>query len=118
MSQSEITRHHTVQRMSRIVIHQGTVYLCGQVGLDFSAGIKQQTQETLDKIDGLLAEAGTSKQRILSATVYVKDMADFKDMNEVWDAWTIEGSAPARACVQAEMARPKILVEISIIAAL
>ena len=118
MSNPEILRKHTSERMSRIVIHQGTVYLCGQVGVDFSAGVGQQTQETLAKIDALLAEAGTSKERILSATVYVKDMADFQAMNDVWDAWVPAGFAPARACVQAEMARPEILVEITIIAAL
>jgi len=116
MSNSEILRKHTSERMSRIVIHQGTVYLCGQVGSDFTSDIQQQTQETLAKIDSLLEEAGTSKERILSATVYVKDMADFMEMNGIWDAWVPAGFAPARACVQAEMARPEILVEITIIA--
>jgi len=104
--------------MSRIVIHQSTVYLCGQVGLDFKAGIEQQTQEMLDKVDRLLMEAGSSREHMLSATVYIKDMKDFAGMNRVWDAWVPDGHAPARACVQAEMARPEILVEVSIVAVL
>ena len=72
----------------------------------------------LDKVDQLLLEAGSDREHILSATIYVKDMAEhFAAMNAVWDAWVIEGHAPARACVQASMARPELLVEISVIAA-
>ncbi|MDI3323816.1 RidA family protein [Pontibacterium granulatum] len=112
-----ITRMETGQRMSRIVIHNNTVYLCGQVAADASAGIKEQTQTMLDKVDALLEQAGSDRENILSATVYIRDMKDFAAMNEVWDAWVPEGFAPARACVEARMARPELLVEVSVIAA-
>lgn len=113
-----ITRIGTERRrMSKIVIHNGTVYLCGQVAKDASAGITEQTQTMLDKVDALLIEAGSDRKHILSATVYIKDMTYFKEMNEVWDAWVVEGHSPARACVEAKMARPELLVEVSVIAA-
>ena len=113
-----ITRMETGQRMSRIVIHNNTVYLCGQVAADASAGITEQTQTMLDKVDALLEQAGSDREHILSATVYVRDMKDFAAMNAVWDAWVPEGHAPARACVEARMARPELLVEVSVTAAL
>jgi len=71
----------------------------------------------LEKVDELLLQAGSDRQHMLSATVYVRDMKDFAAMNEVWDAWVPEGHAPARACVEARMARPELLVEISVVAA-
>jgi enamine deaminase RidA (YjgF/YER057c/UK114 family) len=116
---SSITRVETGQRMSRIVKHNNTIYLCGQVADDPSTSdITQQTRTMLAKVDSLLETAGSDREHILSATVYVKDMAtDFEGMNAVWDAWVPEGHAPARACVQASMARPELLVEISVIAA-
>jgi len=105
--------------MSQIVIHNGTVYLAGQVGEDMAAGIEQQTRETLASIERLLAEAGTDKTRILSVTIYLKDVdADFAGMNQVWDQWLPEGVAPARATVEAKLCEPEILVELSVIAAL
>ncbi|MCD4825238.1 MAG: RidA family protein [Phycisphaerae bacterium] len=103
--------------MSRVVIHNGTVYLCGQVAKEMVSDIKQQTRTMLEKVDELLESVGTDSKAILSATVYVRDMKDFAGMNEVWDAWVPEGHAPARACVEARMAREEILVEISIVAA-
>jgi len=103
--------------MSKIVIHNSTVYLCGQVAKDANEGIQEQTQTMLDKVDDLLAQAGSDRQHILSATLYIKDMQDFAQMNAVWDAWVIEGYSPARACVQASLARPELLVEISVLAA-
>ncbi|KZN52077.1 RidA family protein [Pseudoalteromonas luteoviolacea] len=112
-----ITRKHTNQRMSRIVVHNDTIYLCGQVCKDATQGIKEQTQTMLDKVDTLLEEANSDRKHILSATVYISDMQYFAQMNEVWDAWVPEGHAPARACVQAAMARPELLVEVSVIAA-
>ncbi len=114
-----ITRLGTERRrMSKIVIHNDTVYLCGQVAKDADADIREQTQAMLDKVDNLLLEAGSDRQHILSATIFIKDMHDFAAMNEVWDNWVIEGHSPARACVQASLARPQLLVEISVIAAL
>ena len=89
-----IQRLHTNARMSQIVIHGNTVYLAGQVGEDMSAGIEQQTRETLDNIERLLRQAGTDKQHILSVTIYLKDIdADFAGMNAVWDQWLPEGVA-------------------------
>lgn len=112
-----IERKEIKQRMSRIVTHQGTVYLCGQVCADATQDIEQQTQTMLDKVDKLLQSANSDREHMLSATIYIKDMRDFAVMNTVWDNWLPEGHAPARACVQASMARPELLVEISVIAA-
>ena len=112
-----ITRHHTNQRMSQIVIHGDTVYLAGQVANDASADIAVQTWQVLDKIDALLAEAGSDKSRILSAQIWLTSMGHFAQMNEVWDAWVPEGHAPGRACIEARLASPDLLVEIGIIAA-
>ncbi|MCW8979001.1 MAG: RidA family protein [Marinobacter sp.] len=103
--------------MSKIVKHNGTAYLCGQVAKDRNADIHTQVTGMLEKVDELLETAGSSRDRILSATIYLADMADFKALNEVWDNWVPEGTAPARACVQAQMASPELLVEISVIAA-
>lgn len=112
-----IERLETGQRMSRIVKHNGTIYLCGQVAADANADIKEQTQTMLDKVEILLEQAGSDKEHILSATLYIRDMKDFAAMNTVWDAWVPQGHAPARACVEARMARPELLVEISVVAA-
>ena len=113
-----IIRRETGQRMSRLVIHGNTVYMCGQVAKDSSADIAVQTGTMLERVDALLLEAGSDRYHILSATIYIKDMADFSTMNEVWERWVPRGAAPARACVQATMARPELRVEISVIAAL
>lgn len=112
-----IKRLETSQRMSRGVIHNGTVYFCGQVAKDYDADITGQTRTTLEKLDALLESVGSDKTKLLSATIYIKNMDDFQAMNAVWDAWVPEGHAPARACVEAAMASPKLLVEISLIAA-
>ncbi len=112
-----IERIETKQRMSRIVKHNGTIYLCGQVCADATKGITEQTQTMLDKVELLLEQAGSSKEHMLSATIYVKTMDDFAAMNAVWDAWVPAGYAPARACVEAAMARDVLLVEISVVAA-
>ncbi|MGF1757700.1 RidA family protein [Photobacterium sagamiensis] len=112
-----IERLETKQRMSRIVKHNGTIYLCGQVCKDATQGIKEQTATMLEKVEDLLEQAGSDKEHMLSATIYIKDMKDFAEMNEVWDNWVPEGHAPARACVEASMARDVLLVEISVVAA-
>ncbi|MGY8868993.1 MAG: RidA family protein [Pseudomonadales bacterium] len=113
-----ITRLETQQRMSRIVIHNDTVYLCGQVAADANTDIQEQTRTMLAKVDALLEQAGTDNKNILSATLYIRDMKDFAAMNAVWDAWVPEGHAPARACVEARMARAELLVEVSVVAAI
>lgn len=112
-----ITRQETKTRMSLIVKHNGVIYLCGQVCKDASKGIEEQTSSMLEKVDELLEQAGSDKEHLLSATIYLKEMTDFSKMNAVWDNWVPEGFAPARACVEASMARDVLLVEISVIAA-
>jgi enamine deaminase RidA (YjgF/YER057c/UK114 family) len=112
-----IQRHDTKQRMSRIVIHNDTIYLCGQVCKDATKDIGEQTATMLEKVDELLTESGSDREHMLSATIYIRDMKDFATMNEVWDAWVPVAQAPARACVEARMARPELLVEISVVAA-
>jgi enamine deaminase RidA (YjgF/YER057c/UK114 family) len=112
-----IERQETKARMSRIVKHNGVIYLCGQVCKDATQDITEQTRSMLEKVDLLLTQAGSDREHILSATIYLKDMSDFAGMNAVWDAWVPEGHAPARACVAAKMARDELLVEISVVAA-
>ncbi|WP_119168857.1 RidA family protein [Algihabitans albus] len=101
--------------MSKIVKHNGTVYLCGQVG--DGASVAAQTRDCLERVDALLARAGSSKDRILQTIIWLADMADFAEMNEVWDAWVPEGNTPARACGEARLARPELRVEIIVTAA-
>ncbi|RHY27101.1 hypothetical protein DYB32_007040 [Aphanomyces invadans] len=112
-----IRRLHTEARYSEVVIHNKTVYLSGQLADNLDGDIRAQTLETLASIDVFLADAGTDKAALLSATIYLKDMADYAAMNVVWDAWVLPGAAPARATVQAYMYDPRVLVEISVIAA-
>lgn len=114
-----IKRIHANKRMSQIVIHDNIVYLSGQVCNDVMGNIDQQTKETLSNIEKLLGEAGTDKTRILSATIYLKNIEqDFENMNRFWDQWLPEGVTPARATVEAKMCEPELLIEISIIATL
>ena len=113
-----IERRHVGDRMSQIVIHGDTVYLAGQVASGAPGGsMAEQTRDILDRIDGYLAEVGSNKRKVLRATIWITDMARFNEMNEVWDAWVVEGETPARACVESQLASPDFCVEISIIAA-
>jgi enamine deaminase RidA (YjgF/YER057c/UK114 family) len=104
-------------RMSMAVVHGNTVYVAGQVADDPNADVGGQTKQILGKIDALLAEAGTDKTRILSANIWLRDIGTFAEMNAVWDAWVPQGNTPARATVEANLASPKLLVEIAVIAA-
>ena len=114
-----IRRLHPARRYSEAVIYNGTVYLTGQLADNIEGDIRQQTRETLANIDRFLADAGTHKSRILSATIYLRDIDNhYSGMNDVWDAWIPEGAAPARACVEARLYVPQVLVEISVVAAL
>ncbi|MBB3993424.1 enamine deaminase RidA (YjgF/YER057c/UK114 family) [Sulfitobacter undariae] len=113
---STITRMHGGPRMSQIVTHNGTIYLAGQVG-NATDDVAAQTQTCLDKIDALLAEAGSDKTRILQTVIWLADMSDFAAMNDVWDAWVPEGHTPARACGEAKLATPDYRVEFTVIAA-
>ncbi|SHJ20826.1 Enamine deaminase RidA, house cleaning of reactive enamine intermediates, YjgF/YER057c/UK114 family [Shimia gijangensis] len=110
-----IERMETGQRMSKIVKHNGVAYLCGQVGSGDT--VAEQTKDCLSRVDALLEKAGSSRTRILQAIVWVSDMADFAEMNAVWDAWVPAGHAPARACGEAKLARPSLLVEVIVTAA-
>lgn len=105
------------RRMSEAVVFNGMVFLAGQVGSPGKT-TKEQTVEALGAIDRLLKEAGSDKSKLLSATIWLADMADFEAMNEIWDAWVVEGQAPARATCQAQLASPLYRVEIIVTAAL
>jgi enamine deaminase RidA (YjgF/YER057c/UK114 family) len=105
-------------RMSQGVVHGNTVYLAGQVADDPKPSVGEQTRQVLAKIDELLKSAGTDKTRLLSANVWLADIGRFAEMNEVWDKWVAAGHTPARATVQAALARPEFLVEIRVVAAL
>ena len=105
------------KRLSQASIHGNTVYLAGQVPDDYSGDVKTQTKAVLDKIDALLKEAGTDKNNILSATVWLPNINDRDAMNTIWDAWVPE-VGPARACVESKLADPAIKVEIAVIAAI
>ena len=107
---------HSNQRMSQIVIHNQTIYLSGQVG-NSEEDIKAQTLTCLEKVEKLLQEVGSDKSKLLSATVWLKSMSDFAAMNEVWDKWFEGVQPPARACGDSALARPELLVDITVIAA-
>ncbi|HAV08416.1 MAG TPA: hypothetical protein DEF12_16145 [Rhodobacteraceae bacterium] len=111
-----IKRIGTGPRMSEAVIHGQTVYLAGQVG--DGASVTEQTQDCLRQVDEILAKAGTSKENILQTIIWVADMADFAEMNAVWDAWVPQGHTPARATGEAKLAAPKYKVEIIVTAAI
>ncbi|MEN9061650.1 RidA family protein [Ponticoccus litoralis] len=111
-----IERIETGQRMSKIVKHNGVAYLCGQVGAGDT--VAEQTRDCLSRVDALLEKAGSSREHILQAIVWLSDMADFDEMNAVWDAWVPEGHAPARACGEAKLARDVLKVEIIVTAAI
>lgn len=112
-----IERFQTSVRMSKIVKHNDTVYLCGQVAKNKDGDISEQVRGMLEKVDDLLESVGSSRRKMLSATIYLSDMSNFKALNDIWDQWVPEAEAPARACVEANMASPELLVEISVIAA-
>ena len=114
----EIKRLHVGKRLSEITIHNGTVYLAGQIAENTSQDIVGQTREVLGHVDRLLAEAGSDKTRILSTQIYIADMADFPGMNTVWDEWVVAGHTPPRATVEARLADPACLVEVVVVAAL
>jgi enamine deaminase RidA (YjgF/YER057c/UK114 family) len=117
-SAMKIERHDTGPRMSKAVIHGDTVYLAGIVA-DSPKGksMAEQTRSILSQIDSFLATAGTDKTKLLSANIWITDMANFAEMNSVWDAWVSPGNTPARATVEAKLASPDYKVEIMVVAA-
>jgi len=113
-----ITRRQSNQRMSQVVIHDRIAYLAGQVASGApGASVAEQTHDILNRIDQLLAEIGTEKSKLLTASVWLADIGRFKEMNQVWDAWVAPGNPPARACVEAKLAGPQYTVEIMVTAA-
>lgn len=113
-----IQRLHSGARTSRIVRHGGLIFLAGQTSNGTAlAGVADQTREVLRRIDELLAQAGSDKSRLLSVTIYLSDITLFDAMNMEWDAWVPAGAAPARATVEARLASPELVVEMSVIAA-
>ncbi|MCA0423093.1 MAG: RidA family protein [Proteobacteria bacterium] len=112
-----LKRIETGPRMSKAVIHGDTVYLAGIVADDTGADATGQTKQILAEIDRLLAAAGTDKAKLITANIWLADMADFPKMNAVWDAWASPGNTPARATVQAALATPAYKVEIMVKAA-
>jgi len=114
-----IQRIKTNKRMSQAVVHGATVYTAGQVSHNAAGqSVAAQTADILAEIDALLATAGSHKSRLLSATIWLTNMADFAEMNSVWDEWVVPGETPCRACVEANLAAPQYTVEIAVIAAL
>lgn len=111
-----IQRIESGTRMSQAVIHGDTIYLSGQVG-EPGSSVADQTRQVLTQIEDLLAQAGSDKSKILMATIWMADMADFAKMNTVWDAWVGGKDAPARATGEAKLATPDYKVEIIVTAA-
>jgi len=112
-----IQRYHIGKRLSEMVVHNGTVYLAGQVAADRTPDITGQAKQVLAQIDSLLAEVGSDKTKILSATIFLPSMADFPALNAVWETWVPAGHCPARATVEAKLAALEYKVEIQVIAA-
>ena len=112
-----IQRYHIGKRLSEMVVHNGTVYLAGQVASDAKQDITSQVKQVLAQIDSLLTEVGSDKTKILSATIFLPSMADFPALNAVWETWVPAGHCPARATVEAKLAGPEYKVEIQVIAA-
>ncbi|WP_295378297.1 RidA family protein [uncultured Pseudacidovorax sp.] len=115
---AELKRFHVGPRLSEMAIHNGTVYLAGQVPDDTTQDIRGQTAQVLAMVDRLLAEAGSDKRRILMTQIFLTDISEIGAMNEVWDAWVPAGHTPPRATVQAALANAAYKIEIVVTAAL
>ena len=114
---NNVQKQYSNKRMSKVVIHNDTVYLCGQVGVK-GTSVAEQTEEALKRVEDLLIEAGSDRKHVLQTIVWLADMQDFDEMNGVWDTWFEEGYAPARACGEAKLASPELKVELIVTAAL
>ena len=114
---ADITRLHKSRRFSRVVVHQGTAYFSGLTADDWTGDIAAQTAQTLAKADKLLSELDIDRSRLLSATIWLRDMTDFAGMNAVWEAWIDPENPPARATVESLMAHPDVRVEVQFVAA-
>ena len=114
---SEIKRNYVAKRLSESALHQGVIYLAGQVASDPSQDMAGQTRQVLADVDRLLAEINSDKTCILQCTIFISDMSKVADMNSVWDAWVSPGHTPPRATVQAQLGSPQKLIEVVVIAA-
>ena len=114
----EIQRLHVGKRLSETAIHNGTVYLAGQIAEDTTQDIDGQMREVLGHVDRLLMEAGSDKSCILTCQIFISSMDYFAGMNAVWDEWVAQGHTPPRATVEAKLANPACLVEVCVTAAL
>jgi len=112
-----VIRHHVGKRLSETAVHNGTVYLAGQIAEDADQDITGQTREVLGHIDRLLGEVNSDKSHLLSVQIYSSDLANFEGMNAEWDAWVAQGNTPPRATVEAKLADTALLVEIVVVAA-
>ena len=116
---AELKRIDVGARMSQAVVHGDTVYTAGVVAQGApGASVADQTKDILATLDSLLSQAGTDKTKLIMGTIWLSDIATFNEMNEVWDAWVVEGATPVRACVEAKLASPKFAVEIQLTAAI
>ncbi len=116
---AEIRRLQSNPRMSGAVVHNGVVSLSGQVAIDHRGGVvADQVREVLERIDLLLAEAGADKSRLLTANLYLADIASLGALNAAWDRWVVPGCTPTRTTIQAVLASPDYAVEIAVTAAL
>jgi enamine deaminase RidA (YjgF/YER057c/UK114 family) len=113
----DIKRLHVGNTLSEVAIHNGTIYLAGQIAENGTQNIEGQTREILGHIDRLLAEAGSDKTRILMCQIFIADVKDFDRMNAIWNDWVAEGHAPPRATIEAKLAKPEWLVEMVVTAA-
>lgn len=113
----DIKRLQVGKTLSEVAIHNGTVYLAGQIADDLTQNIEGQTRDVLGHIDRLLAEAGSDKAHILMCQIYIADMNDFTGMNAVWNEWVADGNSPPRATVEAKLAKPEWRVEMVVTAA-
>ncbi len=112
-----ITRHDENAIMSKVVEHNGVVYVSGNTANDNSVGMKEQTEQVLEIIDGYLAKAGTDKSKLLTGLIFISDMSLKPEMNEAWENWILPGCHPTRACVRADLGSPQTMVEIIVTAA-
>ncbi|WCP69460.1 RidA family protein [Vibrio tubiashii] len=112
-----IHRINPTKRWSDVTVFNGIAHFVEVAETDTSADIKGQVQQIFDQAEQMLASVDSDKTRILSVTIYVTDFANFDALNEVWDNWFVEGTAPSRACVKVELADPNLLVEMAFVAA-
>jgi enamine deaminase RidA (YjgF/YER057c/UK114 family) len=112
-----IQRIQPTKRLAQAVVHGDRVYSAGIVADDPVPDAKRQAEQILAQLDRLLAEAGSDKRKILTATIWLSDMRHYDALNAAWDAWLAPDAKPARACVEAKLAFPQYWVEIQVVAA-